>query len=801
MKKMFVNAVTLLLVGISNVLGAEPLSTAFSYQGLLAQDGQPASGVYDLRFAIYDSPDNGNPIAGPIVSSPVYVTNGLFATELDFGQAIFTGQALWLEISIRTNNTVEFVTLDPRQPLRPAPYALHALSAGSALTASSFLGVLGPDQLAGPYTNEVALTHPANQLVGIFSGDGTSVTNVNAVALGGMSPGGFWQTSGNTGTLSGTHFLGTVDEQPLELRVNNTTAFRLLPGNNVLGGAPDNVIASGVLDATISGGTGNRVESGAALATIGGGIDNRIDNGAMSATIAGGDCSRIGSGSSYAAIAGGNDNNIGTNAIAAFVGGGEENSVKDQATYAVVVGGERNTIQSNSQYAVIAGGRHNLIATNAAKATIAGGAENRIAPGAEGAFIGGGSNNYIESNAWFGTVPGGRLNMVAGRYGFAAGNRAAAMHEGTFVWADSLDTDFASTRPNQFLVRATGGVGVNTNQPQSALHVAGTITADQFRGSGSGLANVDADRLDGRHGDEFAPASHTHSGADITSGTIADARLSPNIPKLNTAQTFTGANQFTHAGNLFVGAFQGNGSALTDIDADKISAGTLADTRLSTNIPRLNSPANFATNVSAPIILANNLVADAANQNNAALAPGLVLGGANSGEGIVSKRTAGGNQYGLDLFTAFASRLAIANNGAIHVGAGNSFSAYGDARSSTYVLRGASTGSAYGELFLPGNQRVSVPVNSTWTFRVFVAGRGSNGKAAGYFIRGFVENENGSVRMLESPNTEDYAEDDTTWDVNVTANDAYDALVVTARGNTGDSVRWTAVIYTVEVKW
>jgi hypothetical protein len=37
--------------------------------------------------------------------------------------------------------------------------------------------------------------------------------------------------------------------------------------------------------------------------------------------------------------------------------------------------------------------------------------------------------------------------------------------------------------------------------------------------------------------------------------------------------------------------------------------------------------------------------------------------GSGSGEGIASKRTAGGNQYGLDFYTSFANRLSIANNG------------------------------------------------------------------------------------------------------------------------------------------
>jgi hypothetical protein len=41
--------------------------------------------------------------------------------------------------------------------------------------------------------------------------------------------------------------------------------------------------------------------------------------------------------------------------------------------------------------------------------------------------------------------------------------------------------------------------------------------------------------------------------------------------------------------------------------------------------------------------------------------------GVKSGEGIASKRTAGGNQYGLDFYTAFQRRLSITQNGDIEV--------------------------------------------------------------------------------------------------------------------------------------
>ena len=59
-----------------------------------------------------------------------------------------------------------------------------------------------------------------------------------------------WGLSGNAGTTPGTHFLGTTDNQPLELRANNAAALRLLPSTgfweapHVLGGHIENSITA-----------------------------------------------------------------------------------------------------------------------------------------------------------------------------------------------------------------------------------------------------------------------------------------------------------------------------------------------------------------------------------------------------------------------------------------------------------------------------------------------------------------------------------------------------------------------------
>ena len=58
---------------------------------------------------------------------------------------------------------------------------------------------------------------------------------------------------------------------------------------------------------------------------------------------------------------------------------------------------------------------------------------------------------------------------------------------------------------------------------------------------------------------------------------------------------------------------------------------------------------------------------DQANANNGAVNPGITFG-SGSGEGMASKRTAGGNQFGLDIYTSSAARLSITNGGNVGIG-------------------------------------------------------------------------------------------------------------------------------------
>jgi trimeric autotransporter adhesin len=378
--------------------------TAFIYQGRLGDGGTPATGSYDFRFAIYDALSGGTAVGGPLTNSPVAVSNGLFNVTLDFGAGVFNGDARWLDIGVRTNGSEgDFTPLAPRQSITATPYAI---------TAGNVTGTLPEGGLFGAYTNKVAFTHPANS----FTGDGAGLTNVNAATLGGLTSNQFWKTAGNSGTSTATDFLGTTDNQPLLLRVNNTRVMRLEVNGlspNIIGGFLLNNASTGVVGATISGGGGyiSAANSVAAdYATISGGSGHSA--GGFASAIGGGENNNIGSNASHAVISGGVRNLVEANADGGAIGGGENNRIGRSATAATIGGGFGNFVEMNTTGNVIGGGQHNVASSNTQHSIIGGGLQNKILAGATYVTIGGGQGNTIE-NLFDGTIGGGAANTIA----------------------------------------------------------------------------------------------------------------------------------------------------------------------------------------------------------------------------------------------------------------------------------------------------------------------------------------------------------------------------------------------------
>jgi len=426
---------TLFLFSLAIPLQAQ--STAFSYQGRLNDGTGLATGTYDFRFTIYDAGSGGAAVAGPVTNSTVAVSNGLFVTVLDFGAAPFTGAERWLQIAVRTNAGQTFTNLTPRQPLTSAPYAVRALNASTATSASS-------------------VSASAVGTVGIA--DGSIIAADLSPALAGNT---FWRLDGNAGTVTGLNFLGTTDNQPLELKVNGTRAFRLEPdprgfnAANVVGGHPENSITNGIGGSVIVGGGfaggPNRVEDNSHGAFVGAGSLNVVRPNSSDAVIAGGFGN---SASGYAVVVGGGQGNTSTGYTAtvaggffntasgdgASVGGGGVNLAQglnavvaggayntNVAYYAAIVGGLDNDIEAGSSLSLIGGGWLNLIQAGADQAVIAGGNANRISSGARYPFIGGGWANHVQNNATAAFIGGGTANTNSGGGAFIGGgvlNRA-----------------------------------------------------------------------------------------------------------------------------------------------------------------------------------------------------------------------------------------------------------------------------------------------------------------------------------------------------------------------------------------
>lgn len=407
--------------------------------------------------------------------------------------------------------------------------------------------------------------------------------------------GGCWSSSGDAGSDPSLQFLGTLDAQPLVLRVRNAPAARFEPSlyavanapisaNVILGSAANQVgtdvygasIGGGglpagdsdpiladegpnrVLDAfgSIGGGYDNQVGDGVgnlfdrAFARVGGGRGNRAEGGR--ATVIGG---RVNAASGlHASIAGGAS--LVASGTGAFIGGG----VVNLAEGGVILGGSGHQSQGGS----IGGGMSNVLSgsgrigggssntIDAGSGVIFGGLMNRV-DGGYGTLLAGrnhtlagsysvatghvanesGTRNSVagQDTSVLGTglsilggqdhvaggnhavILGGRSNQSAGQGSTTSGYNACAMANwsfaggrssqvrgqtgsgcvagtvqgdiGTFLWSDSTSTQ-TSGGPDQFLVFASGGMGINASlMLGDRLRVFGPVRIDELGSSGS----------------------------------------------------------------------------------------------------------------------------------------------------------------------------------------------------------------------------------------------------------------------------------------------------------------------------
>lgn len=201
---------------------------------------------------------------------------------------------------------------------------------------------------------------------------------------------------------------------------------------NLIGGASNNTVAAGIVGATIGGGGG----------VIAAESEGNVVAGSW-ATVSGGSGNEAGGGQST-------------------VGGGAGNSASGATS--TIGGGSGN--EAAAPGSTIAGGANNL--ASGQNSFVGGGIGNQAT--GLGAVVGGGEYNVASGGD--ASVPGGGTNAARGDDSFAAGYRARANHNLSFVWNGytSLDSLW-TTAPQQFIIGAPGGVGINTNTPDAELAV------------------------------------------------------------------------------------------------------------------------------------------------------------------------------------------------------------------------------------------------------------------------------------------------------------------------------------------
>lgn len=152
----FLSAITLLAAPAH----AEPVPSAFSYQGIIEDNGAPLTGTADIIVSLV----NELSVVVETETHPsINVTEGRFTLDLNFDPAHFTGEPHELEFQIRSPaGSGAYTTLSPRTPILTTPYAYHAnsadtLRAPAVIDANTFTHALEVKQADTTVFNSSAL--------------------------------------------------------------------------------------------------------------------------------------------------------------------------------------------------------------------------------------------------------------------------------------------------------------------------------------------------------------------------------------------------------------------------------------------------------------------------------------------------------------------------------------------------------------------------------------------------------------------------------------------------------------------
>jgi hypothetical protein len=140
------------------------------------------------------------------------------------------------------------------------------------------------------------------------------------------------------------------------------------------------------------------------------------------------------------------------------------------------------------------------------------------------------------------------------------------------------------------------------------------------------------------------------------------------------------------------------------------------------------------------------------------------------------------------------------------VQASGRFASSGDAQAGKYLLRTHTVNNTETELFIDGtggSTRLLMPDDSTWTFKGMVTGHRTDavGGHAGFSFEGVIYRVAGvsSIAFQGQPSLNVIARSDSSWGVKLYADNTHGSLTIACVGQIGKTIRWVAVVETLEV--
>lgn len=150
------------------------VSTAFTYQGQLKNNGAPVNGSCDFEFTLWDAVSGGSQVAGPLAKPNIVVSNGLFTVaSMTFSEMELRGDARWMRVGVKcpAGSGGAYTYLEPRQALTATPYAL-SLRPG-AMVRGAVYGAY-PGSVIWAENTATTPTDPVSAVRGVTSAPRTS---------------------------------------------------------------------------------------------------------------------------------------------------------------------------------------------------------------------------------------------------------------------------------------------------------------------------------------------------------------------------------------------------------------------------------------------------------------------------------------------------------------------------------------------------------------------------------------------------------------------------------------------------